>query len=743
MANQEIRNTKLKYMHGLIESNVNTRDMWKNINSMGFGNTKGQTQQISISLERLNEHFTTPPTNSTGHTTQRQTMEEPQVVDPLKDRFYISYVTHIDVKKALKRNKSKATGSDDISIAMINKLIDIILPTLAHIFNASLTTSIFPKAWKNVFVRPIPQVKTPTTPNDCRPISILPTLSKALERIVHRQLIDYLNRYELLDTCQSGFRTRHSTATALLEVTEDIRKAMDNYTTYKQPPPPQEQHTLTTDNSKHREARRTVSSVVQQTLTKTRYQRQNALTMTMFRLQQTRVSMSKMGVYVVSDVTYPWAVTSVVERWYGPNVSYVGTCSDTNCELVYCSHWLIRIRKSGLLIPLSCTPPFTRTDRLDTATCTHTLLSTEEHFRTDHAYSADNIGYNVICIRAIFRYDDLVNKKKCSHEVPLSIKSFHFNCYSSLNFLAAANITTSTPIRIHSVGNTVKHRKLAVFRVLLHSCEEITAGSRLFVIHPYEASPVDQFADSRYPSHRLKRVQSSSQPSPVIVLSMSSLRFKRVQSSGQASTVIGSIKSSHRLKQVQSSGQSSQAIVSSEYSHPVIQVQPMSQVSPAIVSSEYSHRVNQVQPSSQASTVIGSIKSSHSLKRVQSSGQSSPAIVSIKTINFFNYYIGCFKIELEKFKLIANLMDDRFTRIRTIATYEEKWVHHSNPDISKQSPCQCRCWAKSVRPLSNGPRFESRTEQPDYGFSVDFHSYVGKYQSGIFIATVHFPSSSL
>ncbi|KAJ4446880.1 hypothetical protein ANN_13580 [Periplaneta americana] len=71
------------------------------------------------------------------------------------------------------------------------------------------------------------RVKTPTTPNDYRPISILPTLSKALERIVHRQLIDYLHRYELLDTHQLGFRTRHGTATALLEVTEDIRKTMD------------------------------------------------------------------------------------------------------------------------------------------------------------------------------------------------------------------------------------------------------------------------------------------------------------------------------------------------------------------------------------------------------------------------------------------------------------------------------------------------------------------------------------
>ncbi|KAJ4427220.1 hypothetical protein ANN_24837 [Periplaneta americana] len=54
----------------------------------------------------------------------------------------------------------------------------------------------------------------------------------------------------------------------------------------------------------------------------------------------------------------PLIFGTVVERWYGPDVIYVGAWTDTICELVYCSHWLIRIQKSGLHILLSCTPPF-------------------------------------------------------------------------------------------------------------------------------------------------------------------------------------------------------------------------------------------------------------------------------------------------------------------------------------------------------------------------------------------------
>ena len=59
-----------------------------------------------------------------------------------------------------------------------------------------------------------------TAPGNYRPISILPVISKILERIVHDQIYDYLSKHKLLAIQQSGFRPKHSTQTSLHNFTE-------------------------------------------------------------------------------------------------------------------------------------------------------------------------------------------------------------------------------------------------------------------------------------------------------------------------------------------------------------------------------------------------------------------------------------------------------------------------------------------------------------------------------------------
>ena len=61
-----------------------------------------------------------------------------------------------------------------------------------------------------------------------RPISLLPILSKIVEKVVSHQLLDFLFKNNLWSNSQHGFRPNLSTETALFKVTDAIYKNMDN-----------------------------------------------------------------------------------------------------------------------------------------------------------------------------------------------------------------------------------------------------------------------------------------------------------------------------------------------------------------------------------------------------------------------------------------------------------------------------------------------------------------------------------
>ena len=124
-------------------------------------------------------------------------------------------------------SSNKATGVDKISSKIIKIAAPAISDSLTYIFNQAITLSLFPHEWKTARVIPLYKNGQRNLPGNYRPISVLPVISKIMERILYDQLYNYLTKFELLSDSQFGFRKFHSTATALLDCTNDWYMNLD------------------------------------------------------------------------------------------------------------------------------------------------------------------------------------------------------------------------------------------------------------------------------------------------------------------------------------------------------------------------------------------------------------------------------------------------------------------------------------------------------------------------------------
>jgi hypothetical protein len=248
LVTKAIKRGKADYIaSGIAESGKNPRKVWNCIRHVApkssssshitkilyKGNECDSTKDIA---NCMNDYFANVGPNLAAKIPS--TCNDDSVIDPsnisidVDNSHDVSFdfhpVTNDYVYKQLcNLDVNKATGTDEIPSRLIKLAGMSIVTPITYIINLSLSTGIFPDRWKHARLCPIFKSGDRSEPCNYRPISILQVLSKLCERAVFDQLYFYLNDNGLLYSNQSGFRPNHSTATALLNITDDWYDAID------------------------------------------------------------------------------------------------------------------------------------------------------------------------------------------------------------------------------------------------------------------------------------------------------------------------------------------------------------------------------------------------------------------------------------------------------------------------------------------------------------------------------------
>ena len=233
-----LRKSKQEFYYNLIEQSQNNHaanaKILNELSNKSKKSTVSSIKQENIKLtdeqdiaNAFNLHFTTVvdqyidviPPSSNNDTAQHDFQPLTHFVKtklPPDNMFQIPLITKQAVFKFLSTlDVKKSAGVDGISAHMLKRSAPYITHIITEICNLSITKNQFPNDWKTAVVTPLFKKGSTDDPGNYRPISILPILSKLLERHVFNCLYEFLVCHDLLISRQSGFRSKHSCETAL------------------------------------------------------------------------------------------------------------------------------------------------------------------------------------------------------------------------------------------------------------------------------------------------------------------------------------------------------------------------------------------------------------------------------------------------------------------------------------------------------------------------------------------------
>ena len=229
--NQMIQSAKAEYYKTkLRDSKSDVKKSWSVINEVLNRKKQDDTRPnpALITPDQFNNHFTAIGPSLSAKIPPPDHPHSFYLPPPTQNSLCFRQITPIETKDIIMSLNDSSPGHDGIPGKIIKATSDILAPIIAHLCNKSLSTGVFPNSLKIAVVKPIFKSGIDTDMHNYRPISNLDFISKIFERVVYQQLMDHLNKENILSACQFGFRPNRSTETALQTYVDSILTAFDD-----------------------------------------------------------------------------------------------------------------------------------------------------------------------------------------------------------------------------------------------------------------------------------------------------------------------------------------------------------------------------------------------------------------------------------------------------------------------------------------------------------------------------------
>jgi hypothetical protein len=237
--NKLIKKQKRNYERELLsKSYKNNKLLWKNIKYITYSNKNHSTNSELLyikstptdSADYINRYFANIGKQLATNIKPDSNVQKSYLTNlpSQPNSFILSHTDHAEVNAIISSLKSNsAPGWDNIPNNFLKLAKPVVIPIVTHLVNLCFDKGIFPAPLKQSIITPIYKNGDRDDVNNYRPISVLPAISKILEKLLNNRLLNYFNKFNLLSQSQYGFRSGKSTEDAVSALTSLIVEHLD------------------------------------------------------------------------------------------------------------------------------------------------------------------------------------------------------------------------------------------------------------------------------------------------------------------------------------------------------------------------------------------------------------------------------------------------------------------------------------------------------------------------------------